>query len=335
MGGRKQRARTVGQSSDPPPAAMTNVGKTPAVDPNKPILEAKTPASLDAIKAQGSGIVSLIRNEAATAKITVQPLRGNVSVLRGSGGNIAVLSGHDGKLLVDAGIAVSRPKITDALTNISLDPIKHLINTHWHFDHTDGNEWLHSVGATILAHQNTRKRLSTTQRVEDWSYTFPPSPAGAIPTLVFQTNRTLYLNGTTIVLEYYAPAHTDCDISVNFLDAEILHVGDTWWNGFYPFIDYSTGGDINGMINATEVNLAKATDKTIIVPGHGPVGDKSQLAEYHQMLVAIRDKVAFLKKQGKSLEEIVAAKPTAAYDAKWGGFVITPSFFAELVYSGV
>lgn len=314
---------------------MTNVGETLMFDQTKPILEARTPVSLDDINAQGSGIVSLIRNEAATAKITVQSLRGNVSVLMGSGGNITVLSGHDGKLLVDAGIAVSRPKITDALANISLDPIKHLINTHWHFDHTDGNEWLHSVGATILAHENTRKRLSSMQRVADWNYTFPPSPAGAIPTMVFQTDRTLYFNGTTIVLKYYAPAHTDTDISVNFTDAGILHVGDTWWNGIYPFIDYSTGGGINGMINATELNLARATDQTIIIPGHGPVGDKSQLAEYHQMLVAIRDKVAFLKKQGRSLEEIVAAKPTTDYDTKWGGFVITPSFFAKLVYSGV
>src|SRR5215471_7242479 len=161
----------------------------------------------------GAGLVQKIRAAAATAKITVQPLRGNISVLIGSGGNIAVLPGRDGKLLIDAGIPGSRARITEALSGISSDPIKHLVNTHWHFDHTDGNEWLHFAGATILAHENTRRHLSTTTRVEDWDYTFPPSPPGALPAEVFQTERTLHLNGATIVLRHYGPAHTDSDIS--------------------------------------------------------------------------------------------------------------------------
>jgi glyoxylase-like metal-dependent hydrolase (beta-lactamase superfamily II) len=116
---------------------------------------------------------------------------------------------------------------------------------------------------------------------------------------------------------------------------DILHTGDTWWNGIYPFMDYSTGGSIDGMIRAAEANLAAATDETIVVPGHGPIGDRSQLLEYREMLVAVRDKVAALKKQGRSLEEIVAARPTADYDAKWGNFVIGPDFFTRLVYEGV
>ena len=136
-----------------------------------------------------SGLVQKARERAATATIKVQSLRGNVSALTGSGGNIAVLSGRDGKLLVDAGYAVARPKITDALAGISSDPIRHLVNTHWHFDHTDGNEWLHAEGATILAHKNTRKHLSTTTEVKGWDYTFPPAPAGAIPTEVFSDAR--------------------------------------------------------------------------------------------------------------------------------------------------
>ena len=282
-----------------------------------------------------SGLVQKARERAATATIKVQSLRGNVSVLTGSGGNIAVLSGRDGKLLVDAGYAVARPKIADALAGISSDPIRHLVNTHWHFDHTDGNEWLHAEGATILAHKNTRKHLSTTTEVKGWDYTFPPAPAGAIPTEVFSDARTLHLNGETIVLKYYQPAHTDGDISVHFMDADILHAGDTFWNGYYPFIDYSTGGNIDGMIRATEMNVAKATQKTIIIPGHGPVTDKSQLVVYRDMLVAIRENVAALKKQGKSLDEVIAAKPTAAYDAKWGNGGMTPALFTGLVYSGV
>lgn len=282
----------------------------------------------------GAGLVQKIRADAATAKITVQPLRGSISVLIGSGGNIAVLPGRDGKLLIDAGIRGSRSRISEALAGISPDPIKHLVNTHWHFDHTDGNEWLHAAGATILAHENTRKHLSTITRVVDWDFTFPPAPAGALPAEVFQTERTLHLNGATVALLRYPPAHTDCDISVHFPEADVIHVGDTWWNGIYPFIDYSTGGSIDGMIAATESNLAKVTDKTTIIPGHGPVGNKSQLVEYRDMLTALRAKIAALKKQGKSLQEVTATKPTAGYDAKWGALV-PPTLFVKLVYQGV
>jgi glyoxylase-like metal-dependent hydrolase (beta-lactamase superfamily II) len=285
---------------------------------------------------QVHGLVEAARQkEGAAATITVQTLRGNVSVLMGSGGNIAVLPGRDGKLLIDAGFAGARPKIADALTGISSDPVKHLINTHWHFDHTDGNEWLHSASAAILAHENTRKHLSTTTRVEGWDFTFRPAPAGAIPTAVFEEEEIVKLNGATIELKHYPPAHTDSDISVHFTDTDVFHTGDTWWNGYYPFIDYSTGGSIDGTIRAAEANLTKVTDKMIIIPGHGPVGDKSQLAVYRDLLVTVRDKVATLKKQGKSLDEIIAAKPTAAYDAKWGGGLMPPAVFTGLVFEGV
>ena len=285
--------------------------------------------------AQEDGLVQTARRTAATDKITIQKLRGNVSVLLGAGGNIAVLPGRDGKLLIDAGFAGARPQITDALAGISSEPIKHLINTHWHFDHTDGNEWLHSAGAAILAHMNTRKHLSTTTRVEGWNFTFPPAPASAIPAEVFDDERTLQLNGTSIALKHYAPAHTDSDISVHFTDADIFHVADTFWNGYYPFIDYSTGGSIDGMIRATEANLAKVTDSMIVIPGHGEVADKSQLAFYRDLLVGTREKVAALKKQGRSLDEIVATKPTAATDAKWGNGFRSPKDFIGDVFQGV
>jgi glyoxylase-like metal-dependent hydrolase (beta-lactamase superfamily II) len=285
--------------------------------------------------AQEDGLVQTARRTAATDKLTIQKLRGNVSVLLGAGGNIAVLPGRDGKVLIDAGFAGARLQITDALAGISSEPIKHLINTHWHFDHTDGNEWLHSVGAAILAHTNTRKHLSTTTRVEGWNFTFEPAPAGAIPAEVFDDERTLKLNGTTIALKHYAPAHTDSDISVNFTDSDILHVADTFWNGYYPFIDYSTGGSIDGMIRATEANLAKVSDTTIVIPGHGEVANKSQLSFYRDLLVSTREKVAALKKQGKSLDEIVAARVTAATDAKWGNGFRSPKDFIGDVFQGV
>ena len=178
-------------------------------------------------QSEATSLVTVIRNAAATAKINVTKLRGNVSVLEGSGGNITVLTGRDGKILVDSGIPGSRPRITEALDSLSIDPVKHLINSHWHFDHTDGNEWLHSIGAEITAHENTKKHLSTTTRVEDWNFTFPPAPSGALPTKLFDNEQTLQVNGTTLVMKYYGPAHTDSDIWVDFAEADIIHVADT------------------------------------------------------------------------------------------------------------
>jgi glyoxylase-like metal-dependent hydrolase (beta-lactamase superfamily II) len=286
--------------------------------------------------AEARGLVSLIKDSAAVSPIVTHKLRNNISVLEGSGGNIAVLTGPDGKVLIDAGIRVSRPQLTKALADLGADPVTHLVNTHWHFDHADGNEWLHSAGARIIAQENTRKHLLEVQRVEDWDYNFLPLGAGGIPSEVFAGSHELKLNGTSIGLKYYGPAHTDSDISVTFAEANIVHVADTFWNGIYPFIDYSTSGSIDGMIAASEANLA-ATDKdTIVIAGHGkPVSNKAELQAFRDMLVAIRDNVARLKAQGRTRDESVAAKPTAAFDAQWGQFVIDPGFFTRLVYEGV
>ena len=284
---------------------------------------------------QRTSPVIKINEEAARAEVTVQGLRGDISVLFGSGGNITVLTGPEGKLLVDAGIAVSRPKIQAALDGISPAPIKYVVNTHWHWDHTDGNEWVHDLGATVVAHENTLKHLSVATRVEDWDYTFPAAPAGARPTVLLRTDKTLDFDGEKILLKSYGSGHTDGDVSVYFPRADVLALGDIFWNGIYPFIDNANGGGIDGMIRWVDVSLGHATNKTIIIPGHGPVGNRSQLIEYRDMLVAIRENVARLKKQGKSLDEVIAARPTAAFDSKWGGFVIDPGFFTRLVYAGL
>jgi glyoxylase-like metal-dependent hydrolase (beta-lactamase superfamily II) len=286
--------------------------------------------------AEARGLVSLIKDSAATSPITTTKLRNNISVLEGSGGNIAVLTGSDGKLLVDAGIGVSRAQMTKALADLGPEPITHLINTHWHFDHADGNTWLHAAGAKIIAQNNTRKHLSGVLRVEDWDYNFLPPPAGGLPTEVFDKEHKMKLNGLSLELKHYAPAHTDSDISVTFAEANIMHVGDTFWNGIYPFIDYSSGGSIDGSIAAAEANLAVADKDTIVISGHGkPVGNKAELQEFRDVLATVRDNVAKLKKQGKTKEETVAAKPSAAFDAKWGQFVIDPGFFTRLAYEGV
>jgi glyoxylase-like metal-dependent hydrolase (beta-lactamase superfamily II) len=285
--------------------------------------------------ASESGIVPTMVSAAATARVTVQPIRRNISVLQGSGGNIAVLTGRDGKLLVDAGFAVSRTSVANALASINGDPVKHLINTHWHTDHTDGNAWLHSMGAEITAHENTKRHLSVSTRVEEWRWTFPPAPPGALPSRVFDTDHVISRNDTRVALSYYGPAHTDSDIQVHFTEADVVHLGDTWWNGDYPFIDYSTGGSIAGQIQAAEANLSKFSDRTIFIPGHGAIGKRSDVVEYRDMLVAVHTKVAALKRQGRSLHETIAAKPTAQFDAKWGRFLTTPAAFTRLVYAGV
>jgi glyoxylase-like metal-dependent hydrolase (beta-lactamase superfamily II) len=287
------------------------------------------------IFAQAQSPVITIVDAAKTAKITVTKLRGNISVLEGSGGNIATLTGPEGKLLVDAGIGVSKQNVLAALNSISADPIKYLINSHWHFDHTFGNAWLHEAGATIIAQDKTRRHLAETTRVADWNYTFPPLPQAGLPTVLFKTEYTHQFNGEKILVKTYSPAHTDSDSSIFFPNANILHIADTFWNGYYPFIDYSTGGSIGGMIKAAQLNIDRTTNETIVIPGHGPIGNRQQLIEFHEMLSSIHTKIAGLKKQGKSIDEVIAARPTGDYDAKFGGFVIDGKFFTRLVYKGI
>lgn len=271
----------------------------------------------------------------ADGEIVVQPLRGNITVLMGSGGNITVLSGKDGKFLVDAGISKSQEKLQAALGKISPSPLKYVVNTHWHWDHTDGNAWMHAAGATIVAHKNTLKHLTETTHVNAWNWTFDPVPAGARPTLIIDREKTFNFAGTTIEVENFGGGHTDGDLWVYFKKADVLALGDTFWNGFYPYIDNEDGGNIDGAIKWANKAVAFTTDHTIVVPGHGAVGTRTQLIEFRDMLVTVRNNVAALKSQGKSRDEIIAARPTAAFDAKWGNFVFNGSQFTKMVYDGL
>lgn len=279
--------------------------------------------------------VLLINDDAAKADISVVKLRGNISVLMGSGGNIAVYNGPGGKFMVDGGIAVSRKKLEPALDTTGPAPLKYLVNTHYHWDHTDGNAWLHQKGATIIGQENTLKRLTSGTRVIEWGFVFPPSPKDALPTVVVQKEKKLEFEGETIVMRNYGSGHTDTDLSVYFEKADVLHVGDIWWNGHYPFLDNGAGGSIDGLIRWANEIVKVTTPKTIIIPGHGDVSDQAGFMEFRDMLVTIRANVAQLKKQGKTLSETVAAKPTAAFDAKYGDFLISPAFFIQLVYMDV
>jgi glyoxylase-like metal-dependent hydrolase (beta-lactamase superfamily II) len=284
--------------------------------------------------AQSSPVIS-IRNEASRTPVTSRLLRNNIHLLQGSGGNILVFDGKEGKLMVDAGLSVSQAKIAAALTAISPAPVRYLVNTHWHFDHAEGNEWIHQHGATIIAHTNTRKNLAATITVKDWNYTFSPVPKGALPKITFPQDHTMRFNDAAIQLKYYQPSHTNSDISVYFPEADLLHVGDTWWNAHYPFIDHDSGGSIDGMIGAVEQTLSMVSDNTLIIPGHGAVGRRSELVQYRDMLASSREKIAKLKASGRTMQQAVKAKPTAAFDEQYGKFVVNGDFFTRLVYADV
>jgi len=253
----------------------------------------------------------------------------NVYLLQGAGGNMALQTGSEGNILIDASYAPAVPRILDAISHDHADA---LINTHWHQDHTGGNEGLHTAGFTICAHQNTRQRLSTPQMMKMFHSTVPASPAGALPTVTFEDTMHVWQNGDSLDLVHFDPAHTDTDIYIHFHKADVLHVGDIFFNGIYPFIDEGTGGSIGGMILATEKALTVAGASTKIIPGHGPQATKADLRQYHDMLSTVRDKVAALKKAGASEQEAVAKKPTAEFDAAKGKGFMNADLFTGIVY---
>lgn len=276
-----------------------------------------------------------INATAAASPIIMTPLRGGVVLLEGSGGNMVALSGPDGIFMVDDGIAVSQEKISAELRRIGPGPLRYVVNTHWHWDHTDGNVWTHQAGATLIGQANTAQHLSETIRVVEWGHTFTPEPVAGRIALLVEEDREMAFGDETIHLRHYPPSHTDGDLSVYFTTADVLVTGDTFWNGVYPFIDYVAGGSIDGMIAAAEANVDMCGPDTIVVPGHGPLADCADLIAFRDMLVSIRAKVAALKQQGNSLEETVAANPSAQFDGAWGQAIIDPALFTALVYRGV
>jgi len=280
-------------------------------------------------------LVDAINDEAKTATIEVVPVRGGISVLMGSGANVTVLNTAHEKLLVDAGISYSKANMTRALNSISSASPRYLVNTDFHWDHTDGNEWVHLMGAAIIGQENALGRLSVETRVDDWDFTFPAAPYDALPTFIVRYDKSMNFHGTKIEFKYYGPAHTDTDIWAYFVGPDVLATGDTFCNGCYPFIDNHNGGSIDGMIRAARANVAKATDHTVVIPGHGPVGGRAELIEFQDMLIAVREKIAALKSAGMSRAQVIAAKPTQDFDAKWGGSVIDGPFFTRLVFDGL
>ena len=282
--------------------------------------------------AQQQDPLAAARARIGAIPIQSQPLAEHLTLLAGPGGNVVVLHGSDGMVVVDTFVSPAWPRFQDSLKGLGGAPVKFVINTHWHFDHTDNNAALRAGGATLVAHENTRLRMTQPHHLAVLELDFPPSPAPALPQQVFKDGYKLEANGERLAVTHVAPAHTDTDVIVRFEQANVLHGGDTFFNGRYPYIDGSTGGRVDGMIAAADRLLSLADADTKVVPGHGPLGTKADLAKYRDMLSTAADRVRKLKASGKSLDEAIAAKPFTDLDADWGKGAFNGDTFVKVVY---
>ena len=255
----------------------------------------------------------------------------NVWMLEGEGGNIGVSVGEDGVLLIDDQFAPLTEKIVAAVKKITDKPIKYLFNTHWHGDHTGGNENLGKAGVMIVAHDNARTRLMTEQTTLLGKN--PASPKVALPVLTFDNTVTYHINGDTMVAYKVPPAHTDGDCFVRFKNANVVHTGDVFASWRYPYIDTINGGSIQGIVKAMDDLIPTLDDNTKVIPGHGRLSGKKDVIAYRNMIATVGARVEALVKQGKTLEEVRAAKPTRDFDELWGK-PRTGDQFVEYVYYG-
>jgi len=265
--------------------------------------------------------------------IRTEQVAEGVYVLFGQGGNIGVSVGEDGVFIIDDQFAPLTPKIDAALKALHPDPVRFVLNTHWHFDHTGGNENYGNAGAVIVAHDNVRARMSVPQMMEFFKRAVPASPPEALPVVTFNDSVSFHLNGDEIRAVYVANAHTDGDAFVQFRGRNVLHAGDTFFSGSYPFIDLDSGGSIKGLIAAVDAMLALADEQTRIIPGHGPVSGRAELVTYRKMLEETSSRVRELKAGGRTVDEIVAAAPNADYDAEWARGFITGERYIRMLYA--
>jgi len=263
--------------------------------------------------------------------IKTHKITDSVYMLEGEGGNIGVSVGEDGVFLIDDQYAPLTQKIVDAMKAISDKPIRFLINTHYHGDHTGGNENLGKAGVVIIAHDNVYKRLAAGGVIKLLQQNNPPAPRAALPVVTFNDTATLHLNGDEVTAHKIPPAHTDGDVFVQFRKANVVHSGDVFAAYRFPFIDVENGGSVKGIVRAMDILLKMLDDNTTVIPGHGPLSKKQDVLAYKKMMQTVGDRVEKLVKSGRTLEQVVAAKPLREFESEWGKYR-KPDAFVELVY---
>lgn len=279
--------------------------------------------------------VSLAADESDAVEIRSIEVAPGIAMLTGRGGNLGVSFGPDGILLIDDQFADLSDKILAALAKLSSEPLRYLINTHWHGDHTGGNENMAATGAVIVAHDNVRARMSQEQFNAVFNRKTAASPEAALPVITFSWDTTVHMNGQAIHAVHVETAHTDGDSIIYFEPANVVHAGDTYFNGFYPFVDFSSGGDPEGMLAAIDSILSRIDDETKIIPGHGPLSNRKELAVYRKMFGTVVDRIAASIAEGKTVDEVSAMKPTAEFDAEWGDGFLAPDQFVRILYLGL
>lgn len=278
-----------------------------------------------------AALPAVAQQDFSKVEVKTQKLGDSVYMLEGAGGNLGVSIGEDAVFVVDDQYAPMAPKIQAAIAALTAKPVKFILNTHWHGDHTGGNETFGKAGAIIVAHENVRRRMSSEQFIELFKSKVAASPRAALPIVTFASDVTFQLNGEEIRAFHVPRAHTDGDAIVHFVKADVIHMGDTFFNGMYPFIDSSSGGTAEGMVAAADKVLAMSGDKTKIIPGHGPLATRADLKAYRDMVAELNGRVVKLVKAGKSLDEIKAANVGAGYDEKWGKGFIKADKFVEML----
>jgi glyoxylase-like metal-dependent hydrolase (beta-lactamase superfamily II) len=267
-----------------------------------------------------------------TVQVRTQKVADGVYMLIGAGGNIGLAIGDDAVFVVDDQYAPLTPKVLAAIAALTSKPVRFVVNTHWHGDHTGGNEHMGQAGALLVAQDNVRRRLSMQQVLAFFKDTVPAAPAGALPVITFSDTITFHINGDDVQAFHIANAHTDGDAFIVWRKADVVHAGDVFVTYGFPFIDLDSGGSIDGMIAGCDVLLTLGDDSVKIIPGHGPLSDRAAVREYRSMLKTVRDRVAQQKNAGRTLAQTLATHPTGQFDAKWGGGFIKPDQFVEFVY---
>jgi glyoxylase-like metal-dependent hydrolase (beta-lactamase superfamily II) len=262
----------------------------------------------------------------------VQQLRPDLVLLAGPTANVAVWTGASGTVLVDAGPANLAPQLQEAIARVAREPVRFVIDTHWHADHTGGNEALAKAGAVVVAHESTREHMSQPQYDDELGSKVPAAPAAALPTVTFADSMAIQLDGERMGLVHVASAHTDSDIIVRWQEADAVFLGDLFFNGSYPLVDLASGGSLAGTVAALEGVLARIDAQTIVIPGHGPVATRADLAAYRDMLVAIGRKVREQIEAGSSLDEVLALKLTTEFDERYGKGAVSPERFIRTLF---